>query len=344
MRQANTAIVRERHPIPTVEEILQELQGASMFSKLDLRWGYHQIELHPDSRQITTFATHKGLYHYKRLMFGVSSAPEIYQHIIQQVLQGCPGVRNISDDILVYGKNKEDHDRNLSQAMQRLKEKGLTLNKENCVFGASTVTFFGFVLSADGVSPEGKKVEAIRDARAPTTAAEVRSFLGLATYCSRFIPDFATVAEPLRQLTRKGNTWEWTAIHQNAFTTLKKRLTSECVMAHYNPSAPTQLRVDASPVGLGVILTQTQDGKVRPVAYASRTLSDVERRYSQTEREALAVVWGCEKFHLYLYGTEFDLYTDHKPLEIIYSPRGKPPARIERWALRLQPYRFKIIY
>ena len=121
-------------------------------------------------------------------------------------------------------------------------------------------------------------------------------------------------------------------------------LTSDCVMAHYDPAAPTQLRVDASPVGLGVILTQTQLGVVRPVAYASRTLTAVERRYSQTEREALAVVWGCEKFHFYLYGTTFDLLSDHKPLEVIYSPTSKPPARIERWGLRLQPYTFLLQY
>ena len=195
-----------------------------------------------------------------------------------------------------------------------------------------------------GISPDITKVQAIRDARVPTNAAEVRSFLGLATYCSRFIPDFATLVEPLRLLTRKGTLWRWNSVHQQAFDTLKTLLSGTQVMAHYDPSAPTQLRVDASPVGLGAVLTQTQHGVTRPIAYASRTLSNVERRYSQTEKEALAVVWGCEKFHLYLYGTEFTIYTDHKPLEIIYSPQRKPPARIERWALRLQPYRFKIQY
>ena len=115
-------------------------------------------------------------------------------------------------------------------------------------------------------------------------------------------------------------------------------------MAHYNLEAETELRVDASPVGLGAILMQSHGQEVRPVAYASRTLTEVERRYSQTKREALAVVWGCEKFHLYLYSTQFKLYTDHKPLEFIYSPKAKPPPRIERWALRLQPYRFTVIH
>ena len=345
MRQANQAILRERHPIPTVEETLQELHGAAVFSKLDLKWGYHQIELDPDSRGITTFATHQGLWRYKRLMFGISSAPEAYQSIIQQSLHGCPGVRNISDDIIVYGKNQAEHDQNLEAVLQRIKDKGLTLNKQKCLFGVSEITFFGFKISAAGVSPDDQKIDAIKNARCPTNPNEVRSFLGLVNYCARFFPNLATEAEPLRQLTRKGTEWEWTEKQEQAFQKLKHTLTSDCVMSHYDPTAPTELRVDASPVGLGAILTQTgPDGASRPIAYASRTLSDVERRYSQTEREALGVVWGCERFHLYLYGAEFSLYTDHKPLEVIYGPKAKPPARIERWGLRLQQYRFKVIY
>ena len=275
-------------------------------------------------------------------MFGVSSAPEIYQHVIQQVLQGCRGVRNISDDIIVFRKTRDEHDQKLETVLQRLQQSNLTLNQEKCLFGVNKLTFFGHEVSASGISPGTKKVEAIRDAPVPRNAAEVRSFLGLATYCSHFIPDFATVTEPLRLLTRKGTPWRWNSVHQKAFDTLKNLLTDSQVMAHYDPSAPTQLRVDASPVGLGAVLTQTQDGVTRPIAYASRTLSNVERRYSQTEKEALAVVWGYEKCHLYLCGTVFIIYTDHKQLEIIYNPERKPPARIERWVLRLQPYRFKI--
>ena len=254
MRQANSAIIRERHPIPTFEETLQELHGATIFSKLDLRSGYHQIQLHPESRPITTFPTQKGLYQYTRLMFGVSAAPEIYQHVIQQVLQGCPGARNISDDIIVFGKTRHEHDQNLDMVLQRLQQSGLTLNQEKCIFGVSNLTFFGHEVSASGVSPDIKKVEAIREARVPNNAAEVRSFLGLATYCSRFIPDFATVTEPLRLLTRKDIPWRWNSVHQTAFDNLKKLLTDSQVMAHYDPSAPTQLRFDASPVGLGAVL------------------------------------------------------------------------------------------
>jgi len=344
MRRANEAVVRERHPIPTLEETLQSLNGAVVFSKLDLRWGYHQVELHPESRVLTTFSTHKGLKRYKRLIFGLSSAPEMYQYVIQQTLQGIPGARNISDDIIVFGTDQESHDKSLELTLERLKLKGLTLNREKCLFSVPELVFFGFKISADGIKPDDKKVDAVKNARPPQNAAEVRSFLGLVNYCARFIPNFATLAEPLRRLTRGDTDWSWGEAQRNAFDRLRAVLTSDCVVAHFNQSADTQLKVDASPVGLGAILLQENNGTVRPVAYASRTLTDVERRYSQTEKEALAVVWACERFHLYLYGKEFMLYTDHKPLEVIYSPKSKPPPRIERWALRLQPYRFTIAH
>ena len=344
MRQANEAVIRERHPIPTLEETLHALNGAAVFSKLDLRWGYHQVELHPDSRVLTTFSTHQGLKRYKRLIFGLSSAPEMYQYVIQQTLQGIPGARNISDDIIVFGADQASHDKSLEQTLERLESKGLTLNREKCVFSVSELVFFGFKISADGLAPDDKKVDAVRNARTPQNPAEVRSFLGLVNYCARFIPNFATLAEPLRQLTRSDTEWTWGKTQQDAFDRLRVILTSDCVVAHYDQSADTELKVDASPVGLGAILLQRSGDTARPVAYASRTLTDVERQYSQTEKEALAVVWACERFHIYLYGKPFTLYTDHKPLEIIYSPKSKPPPRIERWALRLQPYTFNVVH
>jgi hypothetical protein len=252
MRRVNTAVFRERYPIPTVEEILQDLTGAWVFSKLDLRWGYHQIELDEQSRNYTTFSTHTGLYRYKRLMFGVSAAPEIYQHVIQQSLQGCPGMRNISDDIIVLGKTQQEHNNNLNAVLATLQECGLTLNRDKCKFSVSQVTFFEYTISANGIRPTDETVTAIRNAPKPSSASEVRSFLGLVNCCSRFIPNFSTIAAPLRQLTHKGAPFTWTKLHQNAFESFQKTLTSNSVMAHFDPSAPTQLRVDASPFGLGL--------------------------------------------------------------------------------------------
>lgn len=345
MRQANVAIVRERHLTPTMDDIIHELNGATVFSKLDLKAGYHQLELHPDSRYITTFSTHLGLRRYKRLNFGISSAAEVFQNAIRQTLQGIRGVMNFSDDIIVFGSTQADHDSSLTTLFQRLKEKGLTLNRSKCEFNKSKLEFFGFVFSANGISADPKKVLAVQHASAPTCVTEMRSLLGMANYCSRFIPDFATVTEPLRKLTRKGTTWEWGTEQESAFNHLKELLTSNTVMAYFDPKKNTELIVDASPVGLGAILLQNQNGQQSIIAYASKALTDVERRYSQTEREALAIVWSCEHFHLYIYGNPFTLITDHKPLELIWNnPCSKPPARIERWGLRLQPYDFTVKY
>ncbi len=203
----------------------------------------------------------------------------------------------------------------------------------------------GHVLSKNGVGATQSKVEAVQNTRQPNNAKEVRSFLGLVNYCGRFIPNLATIAEPLRRLTRSTCTWSWGKEQEAAFKALKVALASSQTMAYYSQEADTQVIVDASPVGLGAILTQAQaDGAYKPVYYASRALTDVERRYSQTEREALAIVWACEKFHVFLYGREFSMIIDHRPLEVIYSPKSKLAARIERWALRLQPYKFKVIY
>ena len=342
MRCANEAIIRERHPIPTVDEVLQSLNQSTVFSKLDLKWGYHQVELDQESRSITTFVTHCGLYRYKRLMFGINAAPEIYQHVIQQALQNCGNAANISDDIIVHAKTEEQHDRILEKVLKTLKEKNLTLNEEKCKFHMTQLEFMGFVLSKNGIGPTEEKVKAVANAREPKNASEVKSFLGLVNYNARFIPDFATITEPLRKLTKSDTPFEFGEEQRQAFNKLKTKLSEAKSLAYFDKDAKTRVITDASPVGLGAVLTQEKNGEYRVVSYASRSLTDVEKRYSQTEKEALAIVWACERFHVYLYGIDFELCTDHKPLEIIYSPKSKPCARIERWVLRLQPYRFTV--
>ena len=342
MRRANEAIVRERHPLPTVDEIIRNINGSVVFSKIDLKWGFHQVELDEESRSITTFAVNDRLYQYKRLAFGISSAPELYQKLIRGLLYGLSGLQNAADDMVVYGRDYEEHDRNLHRLLQRLQENHITVNKDKCVFRQKSVVFYGLLLSADGVQPTEATVSAMRNAKAPSNASEVRSFLGTAGFSAKFIPDFATITEPLRRLTRQNAKFQWGEAQQNAFSRLKEALTSAAALAYFDPAADTEVIADASPVGLGAVLVQHQRGLRRPVAYASRALSAVEQRYSQTEKEALALVWACERFHQYLFGRQFDLVTDHKPLEVIYSARSKPSARIERWVLRLQPYHFTV--
>ena len=345
MRQANQAIIRERHVIPKFEELLPELHDAKVFSKIDLREGYHQLSLHEDSRHVTAFATHKGVYRYKRLFFGISSAFETFQKHVEITLAGCKGARNISDDILIWGKYQEDHDKNLDEALKKLNDRHLKLKRNKCIFSVDSLVFAGHCLSARGISPEQSKIDAIKAIQRPTNATEVRSFLGLANFCSRFIKDYATITEPLRRLTRKKCTFIWGTAQETAFNQLKSSLSDDSVIAYYNPEAPTKITVDASPVGLGAILSQTQpDGESKVVAYASRSLNPVERRYSQTEREALACAWSLQHYHYYIADRDVEIVTDHKPLTSMLSNKSTPPPRIQRWLMRMQAYRYTVTY
>ena len=344
MRSANTAVKRVRYPIPTMAEVLQDMNNSTVFSKLDINLAYHQIELSPNCRDITTFVTHKGLYRYKRLMFGISCAPEMYQRVLSTILQDCQGVENFMDDIVVHGESEKVHNERLNRAIERFKERGFTLNPEKCEFNMSKIVYMEHVLSGKGVDLHEDKVKAIVEARTPQNASEVKSFLGLVNFCAKFIPDLATVNEPLRKLTKKGVPFEWGDDQQKSFDLLKDHMTKADTLGYFDKNAPTQIIADASPVGLGAVLVQKQGQEFRVISYASRSLDDTERRYSQTEKEALAIVWAFERFHVYLYGIQVELLTDHKPLECIYSQKSKPCARIERWVLRLQPYQYKVRY
>ena len=340
MREANKAVKREKHLMPTIDDLVADLNGAIVFSKLDLSSGYHQLELEPESRHITTFSTHVGLRRYKRLMFGINAASEIFQNAIEEILTGLPGCKNISDDIIVFGATTAEHDQNLYGVLTRLQQHDVRLNKEKCSFSKSEVTFYGHIFSSEGLRADPEKIEAITNMSVPEDVSEVKSLLGMAQYVSRYIPEYATITAPLRALTKKETPWQWSVQQQQAFDKLKDSLTKSHVMSYFNPAQETEVIVDASPVGLGGLLAQ--DGKV--ISYASRALSDVESRYSQTEREMLAIVWALEHFHLYLYGSEFTIMTDHKPLLGIFNSHKPTSARIDRWKLRLMPYNCHLVY
>lgn len=286
MRQANRAIKRERHITPTIDDIIAKLNGAKLFSKLDMNDGFQQCVLSKKSRNITVFSTHLGLRRYKRLNYGISASPEIFQNEVRQVLEGLDGCLNISDDIIIYGSTQEEHNQNLQRVLKRLEDKNLTLNKNKCLFSQKQVKFFGYIFSAEGISADPAMVQDIKKAERPNSPSEVRSFLGMVGFVSRFIPNYSSITEPLRRITRTDEPWIWSEEQENAFQTLKETLTSDTVMSYFDPAKETQLCVDASPVGLAAILSQNN----KIIAYASRALSPVEQRYSQTERECLAIV------------------------------------------------------
>ena len=272
-----------------LEKFFLDLNGSTVFSKADLKWGFHQIVLSEDSRHITTFVTHRGLYRYKRLMFGVTSAPEKYQQIIRDVLRGCGRVENIADDLIIHGSGVKEHDRRFFVVLDRLREVGLTLNGNKCEFRLSKLTFFGHELTSDGINPSEEKIAAIRDARPPKDASEVRSFMGLVQYSAKFLADVAAVSRPIQELTRKGTKFVWGAEQQTAFERRKLMITQADTLAYYKIGCRTRIVADTSPVGLGAVLTQLQGSVWRVFAYASRSLTDAERRLQPNREAGLSV-------------------------------------------------------
>ena len=339
----------DRYPIPKIDDLFSKLSGGVVFSKLDLSQAYQQLELDEESKQYTVINTHKGLFRYHRLPFGVSSAPGIFQRVMESLLSDIPGTIVYLDDILVSGSSKEDHLQKLQKVLEKLQSAGLSLKKEKCMFLVNSVSYLGHRIDAKGLHPLPGKLEAIVKAPAPKSITELKAFIGLMNYYSKFVPNLASLLHPLYQLLGKSVPWSWTPERQAAFDGAKKLLTAANVLIHFDPQKDLVLACDASNYGLGAVLSHRfPDGSERPIAFASRTLSAAECRYSQIEKETLACVFGIKKFHVYLYGRTFKLVTDHKPLLFLLSEQKAVPTtvsnRIQRWALLLSMYEYTISY
>lgn len=310
MRKVNEAIIRQPHPFPSFEQLTTKFHGAALFSKLDIENAFHHVELQENSRHLTTFVTHKGTFWYKRLMFGLCNAPELFQRVMEFILTDLPGVMVYMDDVIVFGRSMLDHNENLRQVLKRFDEKGIRLNVEKCELRKTALKFLGHDLSTEGIAPEQGKIESLMKCRAPNCKEELQSFLGTVSYLgSRFIPNLATLTEPLRRLTHKGAVFSWEEVHQTAFESLKKQLSDVTMLRFFATSGKTGLFADASPYGVGAVLVQWNDkGEIRPIAFASKSLSVQDQALSQTERETIALVWRIEHFDFYLKGRKFHLY------------------------------------
>jgi hypothetical protein len=339
----------DTYPLPRVEELFTKLAGGQTFSKLDLSSAYQQLELDEVSRELVTINTQEGLFQYRRCPYGVSTAPSLFQRTMDSLLAGIPHTAAFLDDVLVTGATEEEHLSNLDAVLTRMQDAGLRLNPDKCVFFAREVTYLGHKISAAGLQPTDDKVRAIDEAPNPTNVTELKSFLGLVNYYGKFISQLASLLAPLHQLLCKNAPWTWGKAQQEAFDACKHELASAKVLAHYDADKPLILCCDASPYGVGVVLAQRMDDAVeRPIAYASRSLSPAEKNYSQLDREGLAMVFGVKKFHTYLYGRDFVITTDHKPLLGLFGENRPIPAmassRIQRWALTLAAYRYQLVY
>ena len=307
------------------------------------------MEVDDDTQKILTIHTHKGLYLFKRLAFGVASAPAIWQRTMEQILQGIPMTRCLLDDIVVTGKSLDDHCTNLDKVLERLAEHGLTLNRKKCAFFKDSIQFCGHRLDREGIHKTQDKIEAVTRAPSPQNVSQLRSFLGLINYYNRFLPNLSTQWAPLYHLFKKGQKWCWSRHCQQSFEAVKELVSSNQMLVFYNPKLPIKLSCDASPYGLGAVLSHIlEDGQERPVAFASRSPSRAEENYSQIDKEALALVWGIKHFHQYLWGVKFTLETDHKPLVSFFSPSksisATAAARLQRYATFLTGYTYDIKY
>ena len=334
----NPVLEVDRYPLPRTEDIFASLSEGQMFSKIDLKDAYLQIEVDDSTKELLTINTHKGLFRYTRLAYGTASAPAIFQRTIEQVMAGIPGTQVILDDMIVTGKTDQEHLENLELVFQHLSENGLRANVEKCKFFKEKVTFCGHEIDRNGLHKCQSKIDAVVNAPKIENVEQLRSFLGLVQYYSRFLPNLSTILRPLHELLETGKKWKWTQQCEDAVNEVKRLITSDLVLTHYNPELPVTLACDASSYGLGCVLNHVMpDGEERPIAFASRTLNNAEKRYSQIDKEALAIVWGVKKMHLYLTGRHFTLITDHRPLLSIFSPskgvNATTAARLQRYAL-----------
>ena len=317
----NPVLEIDRYPLPRTEDIFASLSQGQMFSKIDLKDAYLQIEVDDSTKELLTINTHRGLFRYTRLAYGTASAPAIFQRTIEQVMSGVPGTQVILDDMIVTGKTDQEHLENFEMVFQRLSENGLKANVEKCKFFKEKVTFCGHEIDRNGLHKTQSKIDAVVNAPKIENVEQLRSFLGLVQYYSKFLPNLSTILRPLHELLVKGKQCKWTQQCEDAVIKVKQLITSDIVLTHYNPELPVTLAGDASSYGLGCVLSHIMpDGTERPIAFASRTLNSAEKQYSQIDKEALSIVWSVKKFELYLFGRHFTLITDHRPLLSIFSP------------------------
>ena len=346
-KHLNAAVKRERYTLPTLEDILHKLSGSTVFSKLDATSGFYQIPLDPESAKLTTFITPCGRFYYKRLPFGITSAPEIFQRTMENILKDESNVICFYDDILVHSEDEQAHERHLDRVTKKLASVNLKLNPEKCELRKHEIEFLGHRISKNGISPDPAKVEAITTMPDPTNVSELRRMLGLINFLGRYLPNLSTVLRPVTQLLEKDHVWTWGPTQIQAMVTVKKMLTSMPTLAFYDPRKPTVISADASSYGIGGVLLQQHPEGMKAVAYCSRTLTTTECRYAQIKKETLAAVWSCEKFSRYLIRLEdVKLQTDHKPLVPIinYKDLQDTPVRCQRMLMRLMRFSVKAEY
>ena len=344
----NTALKRPNYQFPKLEEILPEVGKAKIFSKVDLRKGYWQVKLSEKSSKLTTFWTPFGRFRFLRLPFGLCSSSEIFQMKLYEITHDLDGIQVMADDILVLGigdtedEAMENHNKNMNNLLKRLDEHNCKLNREKLVLCKKSVTFFGHLLSSEGLKQDPSKVEAIRRMPEPTDKKALQRFLGMTNYLAKFIPRLSILNAPLRKLLHNKESYNWTKIEKTAFHKITDEICADRTLQYLDLNKPMTIETDSSSYGIGSVLLQDD----KPICYASRSLNNTERNYSQIEKEELAIVFACKKFDQYIVGNEqITVKTDHKPLVSIHKkPLHSIPKRLMHMRMALQRYRLLIVH
>uniref|UniRef100_A0A0A9X504 RNA-directed DNA polymerase n=2 Tax=Lygus hesperus TaxID=30085 RepID=A0A0A9X504_LYGHE len=337
------------HPVPRIEDIFNKLQGGQLFSKLDFSHAYNQLEVDEETSIMLAWSTHKGIFKVNRLPFGTKPACQIFQREVDKTLQGCEGVACLLDDIVITGRSMDEHVHNLRTVLVKLKSAGFKLNKNKCKFFQDGLKFLGHIIDKEGLRKDPSKIDAILKAPIPKNVSEVKAFVGMINYHGRFIKNLSIILAPLYDLLKKNTPFQWSKECDRSFQKLKKIITSDQILVHFNPDLEIVLECDASECGVGACLMHKMpNGELKPISFASRILTKAERRYATIQKEALAIFFGCKKFFEYLMGHKFTIRSDHKPLLGLFGEnQGLPQmatGRVQRWALFLSNFDYKLEY
>ena len=346
-RKLNSLSKVDPYPMPRVDDLIDRVGQSPFITTLDLTKGYWQVPVAEADREKTAFVTPFGLFHFRRMPFGLRGAPAMFQRMVDRLLDGLNDFSSAYiDDIIIFSGTWEDHLQHLRQVLRRIQEAGLTLRRKKCQFGMSDCVYLGHLIGSGRVRPEELKVSAVREFSQPRTKKDVRSFLGLTGYYRRFIPRYATLALPLTDMTKKDepNKVAWSVECGVAFQALKAALCSQPVLMSPNFQKEFVLQTDALDRGVGAVLSQMDDeGNDRPIAYYSHKLLPRQAKYSTVEKECLAIKLAVQTFHPYLMGQKFRIQTDHRSLEWLNNVKDSNP-RLTRWSLFLQSDWFDIEY
>lgn len=344
-RQVNKKLIADKYPLPRIEDILDNLGRAKFFSILDMYSGFHQIPLHEDSRDITSFSTEGGSFRWKVLPFGLNVSPNSFSRMMSLAFAGISPLQCFiyMDDIIVIGCSEKHHIKNLSSVFEVCRKYNLKLNPNKCDFFRTEVTYLGHKCSDKGILPDDSKFEVIRNFPMPENKDEVKRFIALANYYRKFIPHFAELAKPLNQLTKLRVPFIWSAMCQGNFETLKNRIINAVILQYPDYSKEFILTVDASKVAAGAVLSQNFDGNDLPISFASKTFTKGEINKSTIERELTAIYFAVKHYRPYLYGKHFTIKSDHKPLSYLFALR-EPSSKLTRMRIELEEYQFTIEY